>query len=119
MQPVNNEVANGLNDSDEFDLINSAKSVGSMGVLRPQSSFSGIKLGSVEPESSWVLTDVHDLLNSGLKLMIFYTVKFSTVDSAEAVPGKRLTFADEHGEILVVVSLSYTLNTCLLVLIKN
>ena len=51
--------------------------------------------------------------------MIFYTVKFSTVDSAEAVPGKRLTFADEHGEILVVVSLSYTLNTCLLVLIEN
>lgn len=47
MQPINNEAIVGLNEPDEYDNIISSKSTASVGVLRPQSSFSGIKLGYI------------------------------------------------------------------------
>lgn len=45
MQPVNNEAALGPNDADDYEHVMVLKTSASVGVLRPQSSFSGTKLG--------------------------------------------------------------------------
>ena len=45
MQPVNNEATLGPNDADDYEHVMVLKTSASVGVLRPQSSFSGTKLG--------------------------------------------------------------------------